>query len=126
MPTNSIFDAPDAAFCILFYLFTRPHNLVDTPTILLGDVMNGTSTNNEGAKLYAALAPHLVAGTVVRLSLRGTTAMSSSFLNSSIGDLIDCYGILALRRSLKLVDYVPSHVAIIKEYINDLLTLETA
>ena len=92
--------------------------------INLNDVVNGTSTNNEGAELYAALAPHLAAGTVVRLSLRGATAMSSSFLNSSFGDLIDHYGIAALRRSLKLVDYVPSHAAIIKKYVDDLLTLE--
>ena len=97
---------------------------MDTPTILLDDVVNGTFTNDEGAKLYAALAPHLAAGTVVRLSLRGATAMSSSFLNSSFGDLIDHYGIAALRRSLKLVDYVPSHAAIIKKYVDDLLTLE--
>ena len=92
--------------------------------INLNDVVNGTFTNDEGAKLYAALAPHLAAGTVVRLSLRGATAMSSSFLNSSFGDLIDHYGIAALRRSLKLVDYVPSHAAIIKKYVADLLTLE--
>ena len=39
---------------------------MDTPTILLDDVVNGTFTNDEGAKLYAALAPHLAAGTVVR------------------------------------------------------------
>ena len=113
-------------FAPCFYLSIRPHNFIDAPTILLDNVVNGTSTNNAGAKLYAALAPHLAAGTVVRLSLRGVTAMSSSFLNSSIGDLIDSYGIAALRRSLKLVDCVPSHIVIIKKYVDDLLTLETA
>ena len=99
---------------------------MDTPTILLDDVVNGTYTNDEGAKLYAALAPYLAAGTAVRLSLRRASAMSTSFLNSSFGDLLDHYGIVALRRSLKLVDYVPSHAAIIKKYVDDLLTLETA
>ncbi len=99
---------------------------MDTPIILLNDVVNGTYTNDEGAKLYAALAPHLAAGTAVRLSLRGASAMSTSFLNSSFGDLLDHYGIVALRTSLKLVDFVPSHAAIIKKYVDDLLTLEAA
>lgn len=99
---------------------------MDTSTIFLDDVVSGTFTNAEGAKLYAALAPYLAAGTLVRLSLRGTSPMSSSFLNSSIGDLIDCYGIAALRGSLKLVDYVPSHAAVIKKYVDDLTALQVA
>lgn len=99
---------------------------MDAHTILLTGVVAGTFTNNEGAKLYAALAPHLAAGTAVRLSLRGATAMSSSFLNSSFGDLVDYYGIAALRHSVKLVDCMPSHAAIIKKYVDDLLALETA
>lgn len=99
---------------------------MDTSTIFLDDVVSGTFTNAEGAKLYAALAPHLAARTPVRLSLRGASPMSSSFLNSSIGDLIDHYGIAALRCSLKLVDYVPSHAAVIKKYVDDLVTLQAA
>ena len=99
---------------------------MDTPTIFLLDVVAGTFTNDEGAKLYAALTPYLAAGMPVHLSMRGASPMSSSFLNSSIGDLIDRYGIAALRHSLKLVDYRPSHAAIIKKYVDDLMTLETA
>lgn len=97
---------------------------MDTPTIFLNDVVSGTFTNTEGAKLFAALAPYLAAVVPVRLSLRGASPMSSSFLNSSIGDLIDCYGVAALRRSLKLVDYVPSHAAVIKKYVDDLTMLQ--
>lgn len=99
---------------------------MDTPTILLEDVVSGTFTNGEGVKLYVALAPYLAAGRPVRLSLRGASPMSSSFLNSSIGDLIDNYGVAALRCSLKLVDYVPSHAAVIKKYVDDLTTLQAA
>lgn len=92
-----------------------------TSTLSLMDLVAGTFTNAEGAKLYVALAPYLATGQVVRLSLRDATPMSSSFLNTSIGDLIDHYGIAALRQSLKLVDFVPSHAAAIKEYIDHVL-----
>ncbi|RZK34988.1 MAG: DUF4325 domain-containing protein [Hymenobacter sp.] len=88
-----------------------------TSPLYLTDVVAGTFTNAEGAKLYTALAPYLATGQVVRLSLRDATPMSSSFLNSSIGDLLDHYGLEALRSSLKLVDFVPSHAAAIKQYI---------
>ena len=97
-----------------------------TPTISLVDTVLGTYTNDEGAKLYAALTPYLAAGMPVHLSLRGASPMSTSFLNSSIGDLIDHHGVAALRHSLKLVDYKPSHAAIIKKYVDDLLTVEAA
>ena len=99
---------------------------MDTPTIFLDHTVAGTYTNIEGAKLYAALAPHLAAGTVVRLSLRNATPMSSSFLNSSIGDLMDHYGLDKLRHCLRLVDYLPSHAAAIKKYMTDVASLEVA
>ena len=97
---------------------------MDTHVISLLDVVDGTSTNLEGAKLYAALKPYLATGTLVQLSMRGASPMSSSFLNSSIGDLIDHYGITALRNSLKLIDYLPSHAGIIKKYVDDLVALQ--
>ncbi len=91
--------------------------MLTTSSLYLTDIVAGTFTNAEGAKLYAALAPYLATGQVVRLSLHGATPMSSSFLNSSIGDLLDHYGLAALRHSLKLVEFVPSHAAAIKHYI---------
>lgn len=91
--------------------------MMTTSLLYLTDVVAGTFTNNEGAKLYTALAPYLATGQVVRLSLRDATPMSSSFLNSSIGDLLDHYGLDALRHSLKLIDFVPSHAAAIKQYV---------
>lgn len=87
-------------------------------TVSLDSIVDGTFTNSEGNKLFTALSPYVSAGQVVRLSLRDATPMSSSFLNSSIGELIEQYGLAALRHSLKLTDYLPSHAAAIKQYID--------
>ena len=92
------------------------HTLPDT--LVLTSLVVGTSTNAEGDKLFAALAPHIAAGKVVRLSLLQASPMSTSFLNSSFGELIDEFGLAAVRASLKLIDYLPSHAGIIKNYID--------
>ena len=88
------------------------------PTLVLTSLVPGTSTNAEGAKLFAALAPYVAAGQVVRLSLLHASPMSTSFLNSAFGDLLDEFGATAVRSTLKLVDYLPSHAAIIKNYLD--------
>lgn len=90
-----------------------------SPTLVLTALTTGTSTNAEGDKLFAALAPYVAKTAVVRLSLLNASPMSTSFLNSSFGELIDNYGLAAVRSSLKLVNYVPSHAARIKQYIDD-------
>ena len=92
------------------------HSTVNT--LVLTSLVIGTSTNAEGDKLRNALAPYVAAGQVVRLSLRDASPMSTSFLNSAFGDLLDEFGPTAVRSTLKLVDYLPSHAAIIKHYFD--------
>ena len=41
-------------------------------------LVTGTSTNAEGDKLFAALAPYVASNRVVRFSLRHASAMSTS------------------------------------------------
>ena len=89
------------------------------PTLVFASLVTGTSTNAEGDQLFAALAPYVAGGKAVRLSLLHASPMSTSFLNSSFGELIDHYGATALRTSLKLVDYLPSHAATIKSYVDN-------
>lgn len=90
------------------------------PTLVLTSLVTGTSTNGEGEKLFAALAPYIGGGQVVRLSLLNASPMSTSFLNSSFGELADTFGLAAIRKSLKLVDYLPSHAMCIKQYLDGL------
>jgi len=96
-----------------------------SPTLVLTSLVTGTSTNAEGDKLFAALIPFVAAGQIVRLSLLHASPMSTSFLNSSFGELMDQFGTAAVRASLKLVDYLPSHAAIIKCYIDDFRPVAT-
>lgn len=91
---------------------------MNAPIIYLNDIVASTFTNVEGDKLYAALAPYLKTGKSVRLSLHNATPMSSSFLNSSFGELVERHGISTLRSTLKLVDFLPSHAATIKQYVD--------
>ena len=99
---------------------------LNAPTFDLMALVGGTSTNDEGAKLYAALAPAIASGQVVRLSLHGATPMATSFLNSSFGELIDHHGIAPVRHSIKLVNYLPSHATRMKDYLDSYRVLEAA
>lgn len=93
-------------------MLTTPH------TLSIVDVVHGTSSNADGDKLFATVASFVRAGQIVRLSLKGVTPMSTSFLNSSFGELIDEFGLDAVRSQVKLVEYVPSQAMRIKEYID--------
>ena len=89
------------------------------PTLYLIAIVDGTFTNTEGNKLYTALVPYLATGQTIRLSLRDATPMSTSFLNSSFGELIDKFGLSAFRNTLRIGDYIPSHAAAIKRYVDN-------
>ena len=57
--------------------------------IKLTDIVSDTYTNSAGYQLYAVLKRLLAEGEQVQLSFSGATAPSSSFLNSSFGNLIE-------------------------------------
>ena len=81
------------------------------------DVVSGTSTNLEGVTLFYALDEAFMKGKKVRLSLYGATPFSSSFLNSSFGNLIEKYGIEQLQSSLFLTQYSAGQAKRIRDYI---------
>lgn len=81
------------------------------------DVVNGTSTNSEGFTLFALLSKEIEAGHKIKLSLSSATAMSSSFMNSSFGELVDKYGIGKIKDYISLINYAPSHAQHIKSYL---------
>lgn len=94
---------------------------MNTHTIKLMDCVSGTSTNAEGLGLSLKLIPELKAGNTVKLSLDGCTPMSSSFLNSSFGEVVEELGMDVIKRQLRLVDYKPSEAKQIKGYL-DMIT----
>lgn len=88
------------------------------PVLDLMPLCGGTSTNQQGDRLAAALAPYVREGRPVRVSLHGATPFSSSFLNSALGTLIDAYGVEAVRAVLRLTAYLPSYAQAFKHYLD--------
>ena len=80
------------------------------------DVTRGTSTNPQGAALNVVLKRALLDGKKIRLSLKDASPMSSSFLNTSFGELIDEFGLENVRSSISLVHYTASQASTLKAY----------
>jgi STAS-like domain of unknown function (DUF4325) len=91
---------------------------MEPAVVHVANIVSGTSTNADGYSLRLALENYLRAGQPVRLSLKDVTPMSSSFLNSSFGELIEIFGVDKIRLFIKLVDFKPSQAIAIKEYID--------
>lgn len=85
--------------------------------------VTGTVTNDEGLALFLAIDKEFSEGNCVKLSLEKATTFSSSFLNSSIGELIVKYGVKTLKSNLIIVNYQPSRLNQIRAYIEKIKDL---
>lgn len=93
-------------------------NKMSTRTIKLMDCVDGTSSNNDGLKLFIEISKAFVAGDIVTLSLKDCTSISSSFLNSSFGELAEKFSMDTIKSQFRLVDFKPSQAKQIKEYLD--------
>src|SRR5688572_8758219 len=82
-------------------------------------IVSGGCTNADGFALLNTLETHFKNGFKVQLSLSDAPALTSSFLNSSFGEIIENYGLDFLRENLTLVNYKPSQAKYIKEYVEN-------
>lgn len=89
-------------------------------TLSLHDIVEGCATNSEGFRLFNVLDVEIAAGRKVKLSFENSHPMSSSFLNSSIGNLIEKYGIDMIKENLIFINILPSRALAIKDYITSL------
>lgn len=90
---------------------------MDRITINLMNHVDGTISNNDGVKLFYALSSKLKQDIIIKLSLKDATPMTSSFLNSSFGELIDKFGLDSVKSRIKLINYNPLHAKLIQDYI---------
>lgn len=67
----------------------------------LRKIASGFSSNSDGNSLFNALNQALQSNEKVILKVDNEIAMSSSFLNSSIGEIINKYGLTCLKENLK-------------------------
>ena len=90
--------------------------------ISIKDVASNTLSNTDGVQLQTAIDKILSDGDSVVISFHGISVVSSSFLNSSLGNLIDKYGFDVLSK-IKLVDYTATIASYIKSYISNIKSL---
>lgn len=85
--------------------------------IKIKDIVADTFTNASGYGLYLAIVNKLDNSTdIINLSFEGVSGTSSSFLNSSLGTLIDERGIDVLKK-IKPTNVGATQADILKKYI---------
>ncbi len=92
-------------------------------TLTISDCVYDFVTNASGYTLYVTLKELLVKHDLVQLSFRGISATSSSFLNSSLGALVEELGITVLNR-IKPVDVSGTQAAILEKYVLSLRSIK--
>lgn len=95
-----------------------------TTKVIVKDVTASALSNDDGIKLSLILDNILTTHDVVLISFKGINILTTSFLNSSIGNLIDNHGLEILSK-IRLVDYTNSIASFVKKYISDIKTLST-
>lgn len=85
--------------------------------IRLSDIVSDTYTNASGYTFYSELKRLLSQGEHVQVSFLGSSAPSSSFLNSSFGALIEEMGLDKFLKAVKPADVTPTQANMLKHYI---------
>lgn len=65
------------------------------------EIVNGSSTNLDGDALFSVLEQEYKQQGQILLVIDNDLAMSSSFLNSSIGAFLDKYGLEVFKKSIR-------------------------
>jgi|TARA_R110000851_G_scaffold284267_1_gene437828 hypothetical protein len=81
------------------------------------DISKGTTTNLQGDLLLQEISKTLLTEDSLVLSFKDSTPLSSSFLNSSFGELVDQYGKKEVLRKIKVTDLMPSLLSQINTYL---------
>jgi len=87
-------------------------------TLHLSEIVKDTYTNSSGYSLYVAINSAISKGNKVVLSFKGATPASSSFLNSSLGELIDKIGFDKFKEIVKLTDLNKSQAEVLRRYFD--------
>ena len=97
---------------------------MNTKKIIVKDIISSALSNTDGIQLQVAMDQILTDKDNVVISFHGINVMTTSFLNSSIGNLIDKYNIEILSR-IKIVDYTPTMATFLKNYISKIKSLSS-
>lgn len=87
-------------------------------TIILNDIVPGTSTNDSGFVLFVEIDKSLSKNEKVKISLEKCMSFSSSFLSSSFGEIYDKYGYDKIKTHVSLINYRSNLAKQIKSYLD--------
>lgn len=85
--------------------------------ILVKDIVNETISNASGYTLYLQLKEPVKSRTPLRLSFKDCMVTSSSFLNSSIGALIEEFGVEQVKQVITPVGMTQFQAQVLRKYI---------
>lgn len=85
--------------------------------LYLKDIVHNTGTNESGHLLRVVLEKAISGRKPVTISLKGSLPMSTSFLNSAVGDLIDKYGFDTFKQFVRFSEMSASSAKAIKDYL---------
>jgi hypothetical protein len=92
-------------------------------TLVIKNLVTGTSTNTEAVALYVEMKKSADLGDCFTLSFAGIDYVSSSFLNSSVGEFIETYGFDMFAKNVKFTDCNKDLASMIKSYVTKIKTL---
>ena len=81
-----------------------------------------TYSNNSGEKLFSLIEKKIVNKELIEISFKGAST-SSSFLNSSIGSIIEIYGFDSLKKYVIIKHLSISQSTALKTYLDAFKTL---
>ena len=84
--------------------------------LYIKDIVQDTYTNASGFILLTTLQNYLQQGQSIVLSFKDSTPTSTSFLNSSVGELLDQYGFAKFKSLIKFVDLSATQAQVLKNY----------
>lgn len=90
---------------------------VKMKTINVNKSVNGVYSSVDGYTLYCILRPYFISNQTVTVSFKDIPLMSSSFFNSSFGELIDEFGISSFKEIIKIVDITNSQAKFFRRYL---------
>jgi len=95
-----------------------------TQNIQVTDIVQATTTNADAMPLYLLLKKEMTDDTCIVLSFRDSTPLSSSFLNTAIGNLVDDFGLDYVKTHLKIVQCSKSVFDALKRYFDNLAKVQ--
>ncbi|MFD2556598.1 MULTISPECIES: STAS-like domain-containing protein [Sphingobacterium] len=87
-------------------------------TLQINNLVDNTSTNVAGFQLYSILEKSIHVNEIIQIDLIGSLAISSSFFNSSFGELIEKHGFTSVTKKLKFKNVSTDQKRLLKSYFD--------